>query len=223
MKIGIISYCDHVRTYAHFNHQAYADQHGYTYIFDIAPTKHATYFAKIDKIAKFLEFFDWVFWVDDDAFFTDFNQKLEDVISQYPQPDFIFCKSPINKENWTHISSGNFFIKNSPIAHKFLAELHNVDIERVEKWWDPKRFGVFTRGDQDAIVYLLHMQRPVPEYTILDFNRFNNRPFHYKDDLGEHFIVHFTGGNKRGQVQEFAKRFDVQEDLIPAPWAISRT
>lgn len=215
MRLGIVSYCDHLRTYAHFNHQTYADMHGYTYIFDIAPTKHTHYFSKIDKISKFLDLFDWVFWIDDDAFFTNFDYDLSKVVAEYPNADFIFCKSPVNEGQWTFLSSGNFFVRNTKTSRQLLESMHTVDLHKVRQWWDSDRFGTFTNGDQDVLVYLLHTRTNPPNFVVLDYEAFNNRPFHYSGRLNEHFVVHFTGADKGKQAATFAQKFDLEEDLVP--------
>lgn len=223
MKLGIVSYCDKLRTYAHCNHQVYAERNGYTYIFDIAPTKrtqHATeldYFAKISKLLKFLDLFDRIFWIDDDAFFTDFSRKLEPIIALHPDADLIFCKSPINEEGgWTFISSGNFFLRNTPATRSFLEALLTVDMEKVKSWWESSKYGIFTNGDQDAMVYLLEGPRKLPlKYVRLEYEHFNTRPSHFTDRLDEHLLVHFTGGAKRQQAQVFGRRFGLDEDIIP--------
>lgn len=217
MKVGILSYYDYLRTYAHCNHEVYAVRNGYTYIFDIAPTLHGVYLTKIDKLLKFLDFFDWIFWIDDDAFFTNFDQKLEPFIALHPDADIIFCKSPRNETGgWTYISAGNFFIRNTPASRAFLEAVPNVDMNKVKRWWDESKYGIFTNGDQDAIVYLLEgPEKPAIKCVRLEYTHFNTRPFHFTDRLDEHLLVHFTGGSKREQAQAFGRRFGLDEDIVP--------
>lgn len=214
-RIGIVSYCDHVRTLAHVNHELYATERGYTYIFDIAPTAAWKYLAKMEKIVKFLPLFDWVFWIDDDAFVMDREVLLETFVDEAPDATVIMCESPDRDGVWTWVSSGNFLIRNTPEALAFLRDVIATDLEVVREWWDPAVYGKFTRGDQDAIVYLLNTH---PVYSRegflsrLPYTAFNTRPEHFERPR-DHFLVHFTGGDKRGMAQEFGERFDLPESL----------
>lgn len=218
-SIGVVSYCDHVRTLAAVNHELYAARHGYTYIYDIAPTRERRFKAKIEKIKKFLPLFDWVFWIDDDAYFMQPDVPLDGFIDLAPGADVIFCESPVNDGKWTWISSGNFFIRNSPESLRLLDEVLATDLSTVSEWWDPSTYGYYTKGDQDAIVYHLATDERFssPGFLArLAFERFNTRPFHFVEAADEHFLVHFTGGDKHRQATEFGARFGLTPALVPA-------
>ncbi|WP_053386822.1 hypothetical protein [Leucobacter japonicus] len=217
-RIAIISYCDHLRTYAHLNHETYARRHDYTYIFDIAPVESYRHNAKIEKILKFLPHFDWVFWIDDDAFFTRPESELTEFLERRERAGFIFCESPVNAGKQTWISSGNFFVRNTPKAFEVLRSVaESYRDERIREWWDAERFGYYTHGDQDAFVYHLNTN---PKYQKrgfverLPYDAFNARPFHFERKLDEHFLVHFTGDEKGRQAAEFANRFGSTEAMI---------
>ncbi|RGE23167.1 hypothetical protein [Leucobacter sp. wl10] len=218
-RIGIVSYCDHLRTYAHVNHEAYARRHGYTYIFDIAPVQTFKHNTKLEKIQKLLPLFDWLFWIDDDAFFTRPEMPLTEFLDVSRKTDFVFCESPVNDGKKTWLSSGNFFVRNTQLARQLLDDVaKDYRDERIRDWWDENDYGYYTHGDQDAFVFHFNTQ---PRYQRRDFVRrlsyeaFNTRPFHFEDSLDEHFLVHFTGDHKGRQAAEFAQRFDVSEALIP--------
>lgn len=218
MKIGIISYCDKIRTYASVNHQYYADRHGYTYIYDIAPTHQEVFKNKVEKLLKLIDLFDYVFWIDDDAFFTNFSQPLEPFIKKGKNADLIYCASPINNGIWTYISSGNFFLKNNRKTKAFLQAILDTPLEEVERNWDKERYGHYTIGDQDIMTHLLFTDKRFSGrnfHTVLPFEEFNTRPFHFKKSLNEHFLVHFTGKEKYQQSLDFAKRFEMSPAIIP--------
>ena len=222
-KLGIISYCDHFRTFAHINHQYYADKHGYHYIFDAAPTHRGPYHNKIEKLLKFLDLFEWVFWIDDDGFFTQYDQPLEKFLKGHEDKDLVFCKSPENVDDkgnpiWTYLSSGNFFMKNTPRVREFLEACLAMTPEEIRDQWDSKKFGHFTNGDQDIMVHLLHNdERFMHEnfHVCLPYEKFNTRPFHFKKKSNEHFLVHFTGNDKHGQAVTFGERLGLSHALIP--------
>jgi len=216
-SIGIISYCNFVRTYANVNHQYYAEHHGYTYIYDVSPTHHDVFKNKIEKILKYLDLFDWVFWIDDDAFFLQYDKRLEDFIKHNEGSDLIFCTSPVNNGKTTYLSSGNCFLKNTPRVRDFLLACLDGDLNVVKERWH-EEYGLFTNGDQDIMVDLLMNDSRFNGATfhkILPYELFNTRPFHFEKSSAEHFLVHFTGNDKQSQVIEFSKKFGLSPALIP--------
>src|SRR5262245_41615734 len=60
---------------AFVNHRAYCSRHGYTYIFANWPTgERNRYLNKIRYIQAYHSLFDYIFWIDDDAFFLDLDR-----------------------------------------------------------------------------------------------------------------------------------------------------
>jgi hypothetical protein len=224
-RLGIISGCDHDRTLAAANHQYYANQQGLCYIYDTAPTGQGGYSYKLEKIAKFLSYdlFEWLFWIDDDGLFMQYDKSLTDFLDENSGPDLIFCKSPVNtfegREIQTYISSGNFFIRNSQRSRDFIDAVRQVSLEEVKAWWNEDELGFYSNGDQDAMIYLLKTDERFSSgdfYTRLPYTAFNCRPFHFIERPDEHFLVHFTGEKKGEQIQAFAERFQLSEALIPS-------
>lgn len=218
LRIGILSgYYPGVRFNSAFNHRLYAHRHGYQYIFDSGPRfDPRTYMRKLEAVQEYLDLFDWLFWIDDDAYFTHFETPLETFIQASPETEFIVCKSPSTKEIFTRISSGQFLLKNTPRAKQFVMDALQVDLKQVQKWWH-KGLGMFTKGDQDALVYLtetVHRYQQ-PFMQILDHNSFNNRDFEYQNSLDEHFLVHFTGNNKMRDKAAFCARLSCNEYICP--------
>lgn len=218
LRIGILSgYYPGARFNSAFNHRLYAHRHGYHYIFDSGPRFDSrTYMRKLEAIQEYLDLFDWLFWIDDDAYFTNFETPLEAFIRANPEAEFIICKSPSTKEIFTRISSGQFFLKNTPRTKQFIMDALQVDLKQVQNWWH-KGLGMFTKGDQDALVYLtetVHRYQQ-PFMQIMDHNSFNNRDFEYQNSLDEHFLVHFTGKNKMRDKAAFCARLSCNEYICP--------
>jgi hypothetical protein len=222
-RLGILSGCDHDRTLAAANHQYYADRQELCYIYDTAPTKHSGYTYKLDKLAKFLSFnlFEYIFWIDDDGFFMQPDKLLTDFLDENPDHDLIFCESPVNtfegKEIQTYISSGNFFIRNTPHSRDFIQSVSEVSLVDVKAWWNEEELGFFSNGDQDAMIYLLKTDERFSRdgfYTRLPYTAFNTRPYHYEAEPSEHFLVHFTGEKKQEQIGVFAARFNLSNALV---------
>ena len=112
----IVSGSSRVRTAAPLNHALYAGSIGVPYFFDVAPTRvDRIYFHKLEVIRAYLPLAEWLFWIDDDAFFTDFRVDLRQFLADVGDKELVFCKSPVNpRGGWTWMSSGQFFIRNSP-------------------------------------------------------------------------------------------------------------
>jgi hypothetical protein len=199
------------------NHRLYACQHGYRYIFDSTPRfDKRTYMRKLEAILEYLDLFDWLFWIDDDAYITDFSIPLERFIDMTPESDFIVCKSPSTKDIFTRISSGQFLLRNTQTARRFIEDALATDLKEVQKWWK-SHLGMFTKGDQDALVYLLDSQPSyaAPFCSILDHSHFNSRPFEFEHQLNDHFLVHFTGQRKLLDKAQFCQRMHCNEYLCP--------
>jgi hypothetical protein len=220
MSVLILSGTTTPQFRTHNNHSKYAERHGYDCIFD---TKNygrlpSPYFFKIASLQHYLSRYDWIFWLDDDAIFTQLQISLTQLVPEMSQnPTVIFCKSPINQGAWTYISSGNFLIRRCPQTLDALSQVMRTNLDEVKDWWDEKKFGMFTNGDQDAIVF--QMTRGVfDKYLILDYQRFNTRPFHYKNKASEHFLCHFThapGLTKQEQMDRFCQKFGLSDCLLP--------
>ena len=78
----IVSGSSRVRTAAPLNHALYAGSIGVPYFFDVAPTRvDRIYFHKLEVIRAYLPLAEWLFWIDDDAFFTDFRVDLRQFLA----------------------------------------------------------------------------------------------------------------------------------------------
>jgi hypothetical protein len=201
MKIGILSgYHPNFRFESPINHKAYADTHGHYYIYNFTPERHRQrkFFFKIQTILRYIDLFDWIFWIDDDAYFTNFSIPLTNFLNLVGDEHMLICSSPSTKKLFTKFSSGQFFLKSSLQAKDFLNAVMAVDMETVRAFWRDE-LGYYADGDQEAMVYLSETD---PRFSsafikIVDHYKFNNRDFEYKNGLNEHFLVHFTGTQKQ--------------------------
>ena len=198
------------------NHQAYCNVRNYKYIFDRKQRK--TIKSKFDhKLHAILDLDvddQWWFWIDDDAFFTNFEKKLED-INTYSNKIMVFAEGPVNlNEEFTYLSSGNFFFKNSTILKEFFQTVLDTDINKVKNWWDYDKLGVFTNGDQDRIIYQLFHNRPIFEKTkVVSYDVFNTRPYHFTTPT-DHLLCHFSGGEKPVAIKSFQEKFNFSSPTL---------
>lgn len=230
MKILILSGTDRVRFTTMLNQKAYADKHSYRYRFDISPyaNRQNAYFHKLDAIQEALQDTDWLFWIDDDAAFTQMNRRFEDQVPELNDPSLcaVFCASPINPMGgWTTISSGNFFIRNTDAGRQLIRAAKETELSQVQEWWDTETLGMYTSGDQDALLFQIKTNPLFAEKVkILEYERFNTRPYHFTH-VDDFFLVHFNspGISKEELARQFAQQFKLNPFLLTeeayAPYA----
>lgn len=220
---------------SYWNHKIYCDLHGLDYAFNLSPERidQSLFLHKIRTIERHLHLADWLFWLDDDAFFMQTAADLRDKLNPHIKSDvfLVICRSPVNEGRWTSISSGQFFIRNSNISRRFIEAVQNTRLDEVERWWDEAKYGLFTRGDQDLMWYNIVTNPLFKRGTVIvDYPEFNARPFHIENSPDEFFLVHFTHRSdmtKREQIAQFATRFDLASCLVDkslvAPYSLYET
>jgi hypothetical protein len=221
-ELLIVSGSSRVRTPAPLNHAIYADRHRLRSVFDVTPSPVDPIFLhKVAVIRRHLPTTEWLFWIDDDAFFTDPAVDLRAFIPDDPSIDLVFCASPVNPAGgWTWMSAGQFLLRNTPRSAALLDAVLATDLRAVRAWWDADELGLFTRGDQDAFVHELRRgDGPwAGGYVRLPWEAFNSRPYHYVKGLDEHFVCHFAvpgGRSKMDLIRDFADRLGTNTALVP--------
>ncbi|MDT0557339.1 hypothetical protein RM697_01685 [Ichthyenterobacterium sp. W332] len=195
MKVCVIS-GRHPKTKfeSSINHKIYAEKHQYSYIHCDFPTKAKNpYFNKIYYILSYLDLFEYIIWIDDDAFFLNFDKDIMDYLPT--GNNFIsFCKSPDFKKLKTYLSSGQFILKSNKLSKSFLNDVLKVNLKDVKKWWYDD-LGYFSNGDQDAIIFLLKTNTDYNnKYMLFNYKEFNSRPENlFGIDTHKPLILHFTG------------------------------
>ncbi|MEP6431764.1 MAG: hypothetical protein ABJ033_13270, partial [Nonlabens ulvanivorans] len=176
------------------NHKVYADKFGYHYIHCNWPTNEKNrYMNKICFIQAYFDLFDYIIWLDDDAFFWDFEKDIMDFAPK--NEHFLsICKSPNFKNLKTYFSSGQFIIKTNDRAKEFLDSVLTLEMEIVKKWWNHD-LGYFTNGDQDLMTYLaLSDNRFSNKLSLYNYKYFNSRVENLiSEDVHIPLILHFTG------------------------------
>lgn len=198
----------------------YADRHGLDYLFDVTPGRLPTPLdQKLAAVLRALPHVEWLFWIDDDAFFTDLDRDVRSFVDE--QFDLVICRSPVNPQGgWTLVSFGQFLIRRTPAMFELLQEVVDTNLAMVREWWDPNRFGIFTNTDQDALVYQLSRDDVswAGRWKRLDWQAFNSRPYHYAHSLEEHFLCHFVvpgALSKMDLLRDFAARMETTTALVP--------
>ena len=220
MSLLVLSAATSVRTPASLNHRVYADRHGLECLFDLTPGPIPTALdQKLAAVSRALPHYEWVLWIDDDAFFTNLDVDVRTFVDG--EVDLVICRSPVNPEGgWTFVSFGQFLVRRTPAMFALFEAVVATDLAMVREWWDPEQFGIFTNTDQDALVYQLSRE-DVPwsgRWKRLDWQAFNSRPYHYAERLDEHFLCHFVvpgAASKMALVRDFAARMGTTTALVP--------
>lgn len=113
-----------------------------------APDRSPTW-AKIQVLQSYLADYEWLFWIDVDAFVMNMDVTLESIIDVAlevnPNADIILTN------DWNGLNNGVFFIRNCPWAHGFLQEV-----------WDSYtdlKMQIATFHEQEAMQTLLQQRR----------------------------------------------------------------
>jgi hypothetical protein len=221
MPLLILSAATRVRTPAPLNHRVYADRLGVDYVFDMTPGPLPTALdQKLAAVRRALPLYEWVFWIDDDAFFTNLDVDIRSFADD--DADLVLCASPVNPEGgWTFVSFGQFLVRRTTAMLELLDAVVATELDAVKEWWDPEQHGIFTNTDQDALVYNL-ARDDVPwtgRWRRLEWQAFNSRPYHYERRLDEHVLCHFVVPGPRSKmdlVREFAERMGTTTAMVDA-------
>jgi hypothetical protein len=205
------------------NHKAYAEKHGYTYIHANWPTGAMNPFLnKVKYIQEYYRFFDYLFWIDDDAFFLDQSREI-DAFLDHQGVVFTACRSPTVNGIRTVLSSGQFLLRCSSLGRDLIDSVAQTDLEMVRSWWrsNPEDLGFFTNGDQDAFVFhYMTNQKFQGAMRLLPADAFNSRFGDILDpkQRASVFVLHFTGKRsvKWRKYRRAMKILHLGPELLPA-------
>jgi hypothetical protein len=166
-------------------------------------------------IQAYLQFFEYIFWIDDDAFFVDFERKVEPILPQ--GGSFLSaCASPDNKTVKTVLNAGVLSLRRCDTSHSFLAKVLSAPFEEARRWW-PDEAGLSTGGDQDLVVYLLLNDVEFKDrYELHHYSLFNSRLRDLLDGTHDVFVLHHAGSDdKLGDTATAAAHLGRSTTLIP--------
>jgi len=187
------------------NKKDYCAKHGYKYIeinshkyLDLSkgdipctglpPANIAVGWSKIKLLENILRdnpTIDWIFWIDTDALFMDFNVKLEDLVDD---ESFFIVGRDCNG-----INVGTFFIRNCEKSLRFLKDIWETG-PVVGNWW--------TETEQGQIDLHGLKKEYRNGYSVVSNKEFNSyihncdpgvMPCHKYEENDGHFVVHLPG------------------------------
>ena len=202
-KIGIVMWYDeNIKEYAditskintlyckHYNID-FITSHEKTY------TDRKTNWERLPLLLKNLKNYDYLIWIDADAFFYKDAPNINDIINKYKDFDFIFSKDINN----TSINTGIFIVKNTPYSLEFLKKwaYDSVIYQYVinKKRWN----------DQEGLIYMIDNNivniNNDNHHIVLDFNVLQS--FDLIQSSDKPYIMHMAGQNKKYRIDTASK------------------
>ncbi|GAB2537749.1 glycosyltransferase family protein [Brachybacterium huguangmaarense] len=239
-RLAIVTGGSAVRYYSHLNQAIFAAEHGFAHRLELSVARDvfSPYWYKFLAIRRTLPDYDWILWMDDDAYFTDWGgHRIEDLLERLEAEDRFLAISegaPELDGSWTRVNSGVMLLRNDPRSTRLLDLASSAHPSAVREWWDDDRDGMFTDGDQDTIWWALSTAPELHDGFVVTDHRLLNSRAEYYESLDDATIVHFPGpGDKELRMWSFAQRFGLGKELVPgdllrtytgkAPRQITRT
>ena len=203
MKICVCMwYDDNIKEYADLAkdiNKKYCDLHNYTlligrkkYFDDRHVAWEKIYFVYIN-----LKDYDYVIWIDADAFFNIDNKNnnmLEDIIKKKIKKDIIFSEDiPFNGI----INSGIFIVKNTDYSHKFLETIINTNEETCKMYFFKNNW------EQECIRYYYNIDINNLKYhsIIIKYGILQN----FNSESEKSLIIHFAGRDNKYRKEQLLK------------------
>jgi hypothetical protein len=203
-KTIIISGADSYRYNAHLNHQNYADTQEIDYKFHLSHGLSNPFFTKCYAILdSFEKGYEYVLWIDDDAFFIDQSWDCLSVFEEHTE-DIIVTSSRPKKTGMPLFNNGIMFIRKTDNTEKLFSMIPEVTLEEMSSSWQ-NHWGPLEGNDQPRMIYLTQTEF-ISAVKIIDYPGFNASEIYFKK--GHHKIhlppiAHITGTNKEGKIQRF--------------------
>jgi hypothetical protein len=142
MNIGIVMFYDKaIESYGKINYEInkrYCDKHNFKIILSTTKKlqdRHSAW-ERLPLLLDTISKFDYVMWIDADAFFYKDAKSIVDIINKNTNVNFIFS----NDIGDSNINTGMFIVKNSQYSIDFLNRwLHDKELFKSNpypQWWD---------------------------------------------------------------------------------------
>lgn len=124
-------YTDNISSYSKLAekiNREYADRHKYKiHVYRHRLSDRAAQWDKVLAVNYLLDtnLYDYVFWIDSDAYFNIQHLKLEDIILFDPSLDFHICDDLPQSNGRCLVNTGTFLIRNCTWSKKFLKDWWN--------------------------------------------------------------------------------------------------
>lgn len=207
-KTIIISGADSYRYNAHINHEHYAKQHNIDYKFYLSNGLANPFFTKCYSIIDcFNNGYEYVIWVDDDAFFINSSWDCLSVFRDNDQ-DVIVTQGRTNKKSGTTLfNNGIMFIRKTQRMIDLFNSIPTQSWDEMKSNWNYS-WGPCEGNDQPRMIYLTQQRYP-KAVKIISYPGFNAHEITFKQQRNflqtQPPFVHITGKNKEGKIERFTK------------------
>lgn len=126
-----MSYTDNIKSYSSITEEInkkYALKNGYDFkVFSHKMSDRAPQWCKISVINELLSLnkYEYLFWIDSDAFFNKHDIKLENIINNDKDKEIIICDDNKNSGRKNTINTGTMFVKCSEWSKEFFKSIWN--------------------------------------------------------------------------------------------------
>lgn len=159
----------------------------------LIPNKWATW-SKLEAIKSTLSNYDYIFWIDSDAFFNNHDIKLEQFITSY---DMYICDDLPNNIPGQHclVNTGTMLIKNTKYMQDFINIWLNYD--------GPYNYQPY--HEQTVLDYMIknNIFNCKTKIKIYSTTTFNSVIYEFHDN---DFIIHMMGLDEQSRIN-IAKQF----------------
>ena len=223
LDVALVTGCDRIRYASYVGHQLYARRHGLACHLELTPFEgQGGYWHKGAALHAHLADHDWVVWLDDDAFITDLDSEFirREVQHAHAAGKWLVIAPSVDDElngAWAAYNTGVMALRNCAESRELLALLSDPPLGAIEHWWDRSKFGVFTEGDQDVVVWFIEAHGRADGVHWVDPLRWNARPWIYTKSLTDAPVCHVPGHpDKTLSIRQFAQRLGTDETLCRA-------
>lgn len=223
-KVTIVSGGDEIRLRSYVNHKIFSLEHGFDYRLEIGLGEEikSKFDYKFNCILNALKYTDWLVWVDDDVYFTDFSsENIENLINEAEVSghQIVLAEGPLEPNGfWSKINTGVMIVRNSKSAREILKKSKSTPLSEVKSSWDESEDGLYTNGDQDQLWHVIRNDDLInlKMVRIVDHSLLNSRGHYYKSSLLDNFAMHFCGyPDKELGVSIFAKQWGIGQEIVP--------
>jgi len=207
-KIAILTqYTNNIECYSKYTisiNNEYAKKHWYDFIvhkweIENKSKKKFITWDKIDIIKKYLNYYEYIFWIDADAMIMNHDIKIEQFITD---KNLIICSDNSNSWKTDTLNAWTFILKNSIYSEQFLNKLFEI--------WDKECLLDKFPAEQWVIVYiyqnnLLNIKDNITVYPETTFNSSNPAHLLYKEGQ---FILHMMSTDNNIRSEYFKKHYE---------------
>lgn len=181
----------------------YAQTHDYSYECKCEPFNTHYFFYKFHLVKNKLPNYDYILWIDSDAFIVNHSKKIQDFIPQNTEQVMTLV---IDQEN---INTGVFILKNDPISFQILDNVINYGPQLNH----PLPDAMVLRHIFDTYPQFVNYIKPQKLLNAYKYELYKDRMAPNPDgefEEGVSFIIHFPGMPLQSRIHAYNK-FNVKE------------